>query len=293
MPVRNYTYLVAVLYVSRSKMTQMGCFGTLVNPRFVLTLANRVKDVDKLHKLKVYPTATHMAEFVNMNLHNGLTVSRIHIHPEQSKYQEELYADENPLVQRYNVALLELRDALGMRPVELSFKPVTANSTAEIIGFEMSNQTTQTEIQMMKLQVPIVAWERCKNLTEDTHDLGQDQLCAGKLDSTTEGSCSFDDGIPLLIENQQAGMLLGYPNDNRTYETACQNRFDQPMIFASVEHHRQWIEDILGGSTGPGGVKHGPIPYIILTVIVLVVIGVLLYTWFFKKKAPSPRPAVE
>ncbi|HEY4176334.1 MAG TPA: S1 family peptidase [Kofleriaceae bacterium] len=162
------------------------CTAVLIAPTFLLTAAHCVDATDHPnYTYGIFPgdDATQYDTLVKLIPHL-LPVTAVHPHPS--------YTPDLPFTADYDIAIVELHDALPVAPLPMRTTPITsaiANTSAQIIGY---GQTTYQQFNQKRFQAMTVVTA----VEGDTIVVGD----------SVKRSCLGDSGGPALIGGEVAGI---------------------------------------------------------------------------------------
>lgn len=224
--ISDYPYLV---YIKGKKHF---CVGTIITAQFILTSAECVKEFigSKYFYFSISAGTDHTSE-------ENLTISlieMIHYHPHYLEYKGHNITN--------NLALIEHSQKIKLSSVTKSIElfskgeKVASGTVATLIGWEGESIGNR---RLRKLNVPVHSRKQCDRLFKGKRKLGNDQICAGKI-NTTEGPCLWDTGAPLVIKHRLVGVLSEYPD----LKEDCNETFEIPVIYTSIAAHHKWIDEV-------------------------------------------------
>uniref|UniRef100_A0A1B0F9S6 Peptidase S1 domain-containing protein n=1 Tax=Glossina morsitans morsitans TaxID=37546 RepID=A0A1B0F9S6_GLOMM len=84
---------------------------------------------------------------------------------------------------------------------------------------------------LMRLDVPIIAMEDCRNKTTYGNKILDGMLCAGYMEGERD-ACKGDSGGSLMCNGVQAGVI--------SWGKGCAEPYS-PGVYANVAHYKDWI----------------------------------------------------
>lgn len=260
------------------------CMGTFITEKFILTVAHRVRDgVDKDY-FEVFPFVFTRADEPDESKDEaeikGLPITKIHLYlvfrsVDQAGRFIKKQGNKN------NIALVELKEAAEVKPVAIfnMSEYLDPGAKANLVQIE-EDPSADKKIRLQSSSVSLVSRDECAKLYKGQYRLRDDQICTVSGKPGPKGSVFLEPGLPLLVNNRQAGILIGYPHVESANVSL---RTDVPIVFVSVAYQRHWINALVS-ELNTEKADIGSVLVIILIIAVSILVALVVSAFLFKNR---------
>ncbi|XP_041971596.1 phenoloxidase-activating enzyme-like isoform X1 [Aricia agestis] len=243
-----YPWLVLLEYNSNV----LGCGGSLITSRFVLTAAHcansRANGIPAFVRLSEYNTTSFPTDFVITD-GGGIDVINVTIIPVEKvwahpSYKHISFLTDDVTPNSFDIGLVKLTrdvefgdfiDIICLPPKDFvsEFKEGLYLTVA---GWGEDALNPESDVKK-DLKIPYVPLEKCRSLHSRT--LVDNQLCAGG--ETDKDTCVGDSGGPLMYSSNNTYYLVGIVSYGSVH---CGTK-GQPGIYTNVHNYLKWISDVI------------------------------------------------
>lgn len=200
-PDGRYPFMAAVFFQREGNSFSLGCGGSLINSRWIITAAHCVVDAQTLQQ-RVPSSIGVLTGTNDVSSDDGefIIAQRVVVHP-----------DYNPSTFHSDIALVELsQDAssqLIALPTATSDVPLVDESTI-VAGWGTTAEGGQLSADLLEVTLPVVSHASCLSF----YPLSLDQrvhVCAGGFTTGGRDSCQGDSGGPLFVTRDDLWVQAG------------------------------------------------------------------------------------
>lgn len=117
-----------------------------------------------------------------------------------------------------------------VKPIALNDGCIAGGTVCQATGWGTTEEGYLSDI-LMTLDVPIIEFNTCRNVTDYGSAIHEGMLCAGYLEGERD-ACSGDSGGPLVCGSYQAGIV--------SWGTGCALP-NKPGVYTDVAYYKDWI----------------------------------------------------
>lgn len=236
--------------------------GTLISPKYVLTAGkpyDNKKGPPKMFEIRTLKLLLAVISNPETEDNENYLASKFHSHPTS------------------DILIAELTESIPnkmIRPVKLfdGSEEVNAGTEGAFLGWGFTS-VEEKKAYFMKLLAPVISKTECINIF---HYLPFGQFCAGNGNST-EAPCIIDIGGPLMINDRQYGILIGYPNQSNGWD--CESHPQSVQLYTTIVANRAWIKPFQGGGSEYLGFSGSTCPEVKILMTIFFVIMVIVTSY--------------
>ncbi|XP_060530975.1 trypsin-4-like [Cylas formicarius] len=208
------------------------CGGTIIAEKWVLTAGHCI---DETVSAVRYGSLLLSQNVVDSN--HTIGIKNIFLHPDYNftLWNFTLWTMTN------DIALIELNETLtfnkDVQPIKLreSNNEVSADLISTLLGWGYIDSAFNRYDTLQKVQLITFSDDYCLRYYNPIQFVKNMFFCAGNLDNT-KGFCSEDSGGPLIVDNEQIGIVsFGL--------TPCASG---PGVYTNISPYRDWITKVTG-----------------------------------------------
>ncbi|KRT79342.1 Trypsin, partial [Oryctes borbonicus] len=240
----EFPWMALIAYKGKGGI-DLGCGGTLINERYVLTAAHCIRNLE--------------LDFVRLGEHNietehdcnfmtgvcapppqDIKVEKVIVH---SEYLPKSYKNDIALIRLANKTNFEQANIQPLcLPVGNNAKLNLQRKFAIISGWGVTENGFKS-LELLKSHIPIISNNECKQVYEEHSTIGPEQICAGGFRG--RDSCGGDSGGPLILVGRIKGTVRYIQYGIVSYGPKHCGTEGQPGVYTRVTHYMKWILDNL------------------------------------------------
>lgn len=202
-----WPWMTALVYANLSTETGRFCSGVLIHPRWILTAAHCLEELDEdlAHDGYMAPEEIHaVIGIYDLRTNQGerIKIKRIVPHPD---FGQKRVPD---------IALIELEEPSAASPIPIySGDSSLEGIMATVVGWgATSADKTAPSSVLRQVDVPIVSNTECSETMSQTegyyYEISRFEICAG-YKTGQKDACQGDSGGPLLVQSSESWLLAG------------------------------------------------------------------------------------
>jgi hypothetical protein len=229
---REAPFFALLLHWNQDQWTYMGCGGTLVSNRHVLTVGHCLEGRDhRQDAVLIHAYQPFLAENQDVPFH----FSRVESYSLHPSYQVSPNHNDVAVI-----TLSEPVEALDIFPPIRLTGPSTILQDGDIVhiyGFGRSSEESDEMVDTLQVaQVPFISQTTCRQYYAE-HLLYSDMICAGFMPQGGADACKGDSGGPMVVSIEKQIYQVG----SVSWGEGC-GRQDKPGVYTSTQYHFDWIQ---------------------------------------------------